>query len=175
MNATDTLALLSGTSEWITGLAQSDFTQTEPPVISSSIGAHLRHIIDHYDAFAAPALEPGSNCPRIDYVSRPRDPNLEQSLPHAGAALDRITIALTTLTTSPDWADRPCRVCVATNPTEPDLDSTLGRELAFVTSHAVHHLALISMISRYFAIPFPENLGIAPSTQAYRKSQTLAH
>lgn len=174
MNPHLTLKLLCATHDWIASLTPAQFVATQAPVVSSSIGAHLRHVIDHYDALAAPTAEPAPGCPRIDYVSRARDPRLESSIPHASEALDRVANALRTLTSAPDWSSHPCKVRVSTDPSAPDLDSTLARELAFVTSHAVHHLALISMIARFFAIPFPENLGIAPSTQAYRQTRTDA-
>ena len=39
------------------------------------------------------------------------------------------------------------------------------RELAFVTHHGVHHLAMIKVICLNYGVDLPENFGMAPSTQ----------
>ena len=43
------------------------------PAYAAPVGAHLRHLIEHYDALLFPA-EPGS----VDYDQRPRDRELER-------------------------------------------------------------------------------------------------
>ena len=42
--------------------------------------------------------------------------------------------------------------------------STLGRELAFVDSHTIHHQALIAVLLELADVPVPDDLGLAPST-----------
>jgi hypothetical protein len=42
--------------------------------------------------------------------------------------------------------------------------STLGRELAFVASHTIHHQALIAMLLGVQDVDAPDRLGYAPST-----------
>ena len=54
------------------------------------------------------------------------------------------------------------------------VSSTLGREIMFAVSHAIHHHALIAMLCGIRAIPVPEDFGVAPSTIAYQKQQTAA-
>lgn len=50
--------------------------------------------------------------------------------------------------------------------------STLARELAFATHHAIHHHAIIKMIATSIDYKLPSEFGVAPSTQNFiRTSQ----
>jgi hypothetical protein len=42
--------------------------------------------------------------------------------------------------------------------------STLGRELAFVLSHTIHHQALIALLLAIRGLHVPDRFGYAPST-----------
>jgi uncharacterized damage-inducible protein DinB len=46
-------------------------------------------------------------------------------------------------------------------------ETSLGRELAFVLSHTIHHNALISVMAMLMGVSVPERFGYAPSTIAY--------
>ena len=50
-------------------------------------------------------------------------------------------------------------------PTE--VETTAGRELAFVLSHTIHHNALIDVMARTLGVPVPDRFGYAPSTIAH--------
>jgi uncharacterized damage-inducible protein DinB len=64
---------------------------------------------------------------------------------------------------------RPLRLSVMVSsglpPTE--VETTVGRELAFVLSHTVHHNALIAVMARTLDVPIPDGFGYAPSTIAH--------
>jgi len=45
--------------------------------------------------------------------------------------------------------------------------TSLGRELAFVLSHTVHHSALVAVMVKLLGNMVPERLGYAPATIAY--------
>ncbi len=130
-----------------------------------SIGAHFRHVLDHYLAFFH-GLERG----RIDYDRRDRDPELEADLRAAQAAADRIEAALRALPAVTIQAPILVNVAVATEAHgethwEP---STVQRELAFLLSHTVHHYALISLHARRYGVELGDDFGVAPSTLEYR-------
>src|SRR5262249_28215348 len=42
--------------------------------------------------------------------------------------------------------------------------STLGRELAFVSSHTIHHEAMIAVLLSLAGLDVPDRLGLAPAT-----------
>lgn len=51
--------------------------------------------------------------------------------------------------------------------------STLGRELVFVASHAIHHFSLLSAMSSFNGDDSDEEFGIAPATLSYLREQEL--
>jgi uncharacterized damage-inducible protein DinB len=129
----------------------------------SPIGAHFRHIFDHYRAFLA-----GLASGEIDYDARERQVPLERDR--------RLAIAtalgfMTDLGRIPgDFADRPLRVTVrsvAGQDGSPDWSqTTVKRELQFLVSHSVHHYALIKEVLRQSGFDAGEEFGVAPSTIA---------
>jgi len=132
---------------------------------SPSIGAHFRHVLDHYFAFFH-GLDQG----RIDYDRRDRDPEIESDLHAARAAAERIEAALLALPTTTIQAPILVNVAVATEAHGDTLwePSTVHRELAFLLSHTVHHYALISLHARRYGVELGEDFGVAPSTLEYR-------
>lgn len=130
-----------------------------------SIGAHFRHVLDHYFAFLH-GLEQG----RIDYDRRDRDPELEADLQAARTAAERIEAALLALSAGTLRAPILVNVAVATESHGETLwePSTVQRELAFLLSHTVHHYALISLHARQHGVELGEDFGVAPSTLEYR-------
>jgi len=133
----------------------------------SPIGAHFRHVFDHYRAFLA-----GLANDEIDYDARERHTPLER---------DRRLAIATALGFARDLgrlpahlADRPLRVSVRSlpgNAGSPDWSvSSLKRELQFLVSHSVHHYALIKQLLRQAGLDAGEDFGVAPSTIAALRS-----
>jgi hypothetical protein len=54
------------------------------------------------------------------------------------------------------------------------VETTVGREFAFVLSHTVHHNALIAVIAKLLGVQVPERFGYAPSTLAYLEHRRCA-
>ncbi|MGE9290390.1 MAG: DinB family protein [Puniceicoccales bacterium] len=159
------LALLNQAIDFLNGLSDAHYTAVQPPTFPSSVGAHLRHVLDHYDSLLD-GLESGI----IDYHSRNRDAETEKNRQRA---LERIETIRTRLTGENGIQPTPpealrLRVSIedpsATIPTSPE------RELFFGLSHTIHHYALIATIARNFGHPVPGDFGVAPSTLAHRKN-----
>ncbi len=132
-----------------------------------SIGEHLRHCVDHFDCFFHD-YESGV----IDYDARARSNVIETDPTAAGVALQSILRQLSTLTS--DTLDRPVVIRQTSAPNESpiEMQSTLSRELVFLSGHTVHHLALMVLIAeRAGAAPSTE-LGVAYSTAAHRAAQS---
>lgn len=130
------------------------------------VGPHLRHVIEHYEALVA-----GRSVGEVDYDRRPRDRTLEQS-----PALARRRIAA---------LRRALLDGSSLDPEEPLLvftlgglegqwplatASTLGRELIFLASHAVHHAALLREHLQRQGSRLPPQFGVAPATLAHARS-----
>ncbi len=63
-----------------------------------------------------------------------------------------------------------CRSCVAGD-ARPETSSTLGRELIFLLSHAVHHFALMKLIAETMGFGTDDTFGVMPSTLADERAR----
>ncbi len=128
---------------------------------NSSIGAHVRHIVDRYRCFLS-GLEVGC----IDYDDRKRGTSVETDVQVAAAALTETRGRFEVLDPDTFGAEIPVRELVHYHGEPAIVASTLDRELMGLITHSIHHLAIIAMIARSSSFPVPPNLGKAPSTIA---------
>jgi len=132
------------------------------PPYARPVGAHLRHVIEHYDALLHPP-EPGV----VDYDARPRDHALE----HEPAVARLRLLALLQRIAATDLAlDAPVRVRGRGGLSGDfgfEVASTIGRELVFAASHAIHHHAMLTSHCQQHGIVVDERLGRAPATVAH--------
>lgn len=123
-------------------------------------GPHLRHVIEHYEALL---LRPQRGT--VDYDNRPRDRELERCTLRARARLQRLRARLAGL--SALGLDEPIGVvtrCGVAGEYELRTRSSVGRELMFVASHAVHHFALLKVACAPHGVAFCAAFGKAPAT-----------
>lgn len=158
-------ALLEQAASLINELDEADYMLSMQDYGSGSIGQHLRHVLDHYDS-----LSNGTNGV-IDYDQRRRNNPVETSKALALAEIQR------TLRHLPLLVDQPVRVRSEVSPHMQHIeetDSSIKRELLFVTSHAVHHFALIALLLRLQGMAVPADFGVAPATLSHQRQQTKA-
>ncbi len=142
------------------------YGEADPAAGRSAVGAHFRHVLDHYRAFLS-----GLATGEIDYDARERNTPLERDRALAiAAALGTIA----DLERMPrELADRPVRVnlrsVAAAQGSQDWSASTVKRELQFLVSHTVHHYALIKEVLRQEGLEAGETFGVAPSTLAARR------
>jgi hypothetical protein len=124
-------------------------------------GGHLRHILEFYQCFLN-----GLDSLHIDYDTRPRNAAIEESRDAASAAIRSIIGALEF---SPA-VRADCIVWVrmedadATGVRDTFMESSIGRELQVLSSHTIHHFALIAMTLRMHGVAMDPDYGMAPST-----------
>jgi hypothetical protein len=133
------------------------------PCYAGPVGAHIRHVIEHYEALLDAAFTRS-----VDYDGRPRDRALETTALLAQHRLHALRQRLGQWT--PDLLDLPVQV-LGQGGTTGDFKfrvaSSIGRELAFLASHAVHHFALLAAHCQQQGITTPAHFGKAPSTVAH--------
>lgn len=136
----------------------------------STAGAHFRHIVDHYQVLLA-GLESG----RVDYYTRARDPELEASPDRMASALSNIEGTIQGLGAD---LDKPLRVDTGGAAHEGGearwAVSSVRRELAFVLSHTLHHMATIASVARTLGVDLDASVGVAHSTAAHRSRASAA-
>lgn len=161
------VAILEQGLELLGSVQREQYAQKVPVALDASLGAHYRHCLDHFRSFFR-----GTREDTIDYDDRDRDPRLEQD----PTAARKLTVELikSLNAVAPSILERSVRVRgkVGYEPGEsPFTRSSLGRELAYVIAHAIHHYALISVMARLLGIAIHDSFGVAPSTLAYQASQ----
>ena len=143
----------------------SDAQYADAGGFRTSVGAHYRHSLEHFKL-----LLEAVNGPKVDYDRRERDAGLEQERLLALQMTRDFRHATRFLSTL--QPDRPIEArykisyagsgaCSAS--------STIGREIMYAVSHAIHHYALIGMICDMRKMPVPQDFGVAPSTIAYQE------
>ena len=139
------------------------------PGRSSGVGGHVRHCLDHVSALFA-ATRTGV----CAYDRRSRGTDVETNRRVAIRAINELTDAVRQL--NPALLDRHIDV-------ETQLDregtmittsSSIGRELVFVTSHIVHHNAVVALMLQDRGISTGPHFGLAPSTPSQSESLTCA-
>lgn len=120
---------------------------------SSSIGAHMRHILDHYQA-----LMLGIDAGRVDYNQRTRQSATETDMNLAKESWIQVREWLNTF--SEDTLKKTFDVITEHG----NVHSSVGRELSFVSSHAVHHFAFMKQLCAHFNIALSGDVGVAPAT-----------
>lgn len=159
----DQIALLQQALRLLNQLTPEQFTYTSSPLYRSGIGPHLRHCIDHYQSFC-------TSCSTgiINYDHRERCGDLETNPDTAASAIFKLIEKLEKLEASDlDQKVKTCMDCGTTGK-ENYSHSSVRRELQFLTSHTVHHYALIAMILHHQGISPEKGFGVAPSTLKYR-------
>ncbi|MFG6157432.1 DinB family protein [Halomonas sp. 1390] len=155
----ENLLTLAQLRSFVTGLAPEHYRQAFGEHGRHTLGKHVRHIIDHYDALLD-GLERGGEV--IDYEQRRRDETLEQWPQQAASHLADIESRLSALCSEPSPA-----VPTLAYPLDDgalSLASSLNRELAFLTSHSIHHMAIIALLAEQSGSHLPETFGVHPST-----------
>ena len=146
-------------------LCESHNAAANIDIYAGPISAHLRHVIEHYDALLSPA-DDGV----VDYDTRVRDRDVERS---SGIARERLLGLKKRLAANSRALDSTLVV-----PSQTGLAgefsftaaSTFGRELVFVASHALHHYALIRHYCQAAGILLDADFGKAPSTVAHERA-----
>ncbi len=140
-------------------LSDEQFASKLKVLNGSSIGAHVRHIIEFYNC-----LLEFDYRRTVSYDNRKRDKSLENS---KYKSINNIEKILNAIDGVEDFELRVLSDYSIFGENESiSLASTFYRELAFNIEHTIHHLALIKIGVQAMdtTIPLDENFGYAPST-----------
>ncbi len=133
---------------------------------ASPIGAHFRHVLDHYLAFLD-----GLSTGVLNYDVRQRDSLVERDTAAAARAAEDIVVRMEKI---PDL-QLSQSIRVSANVIEDGKSvvdwsgSTVQRELMYLLSHTVHHYAIIRLLATQAGVELDADFGVAPSTIAHRR------
>lgn len=139
------------------------YTQGFKPAFHSTIGAHFRHVLEHYRCFIK-QLNDNAIC----YDSRERDQLLECDFEYAIQTISELKAELVDLQTID--LDHACQI-VDQQASAP-VSTTVYRELLFLQSHTMHHYAIIGAMTRSFGAQPAEDFGVAIATREHHKTSS---
>jgi uncharacterized damage-inducible protein DinB len=153
----------------IGSLSDAQYRQKPVGLVPSSVGGHVRHCLDHVQGVLTAA-----STGQLNYDLRERGTAVETDREAAILAIHRQEGRLAKLALQP--ANLPLRLTAVVSPALPPVTvaTTLGRELAFVLSHTVHHSALVAVMVKILGRSVPEHFGYAPATIAHLESAACA-
>ncbi|KEQ19500.1 DinB family protein [Endozoicomonas numazuensis] len=154
---------------FVSGLSSEDYRFRDSELFQSTIGQHLRHVLDLYEAIRSPAVEGA-----VDYDLRRRGLLLEHEKNAGLAELKDLQQWLQALKAD-DLAvevEMKTEVLLSEN-SSVRLKSSLARELIFASSHLTHHLALMATIAKVAGNNIDPSVGMAPATSSFTRSQTV--
>jgi uncharacterized damage-inducible protein DinB len=128
-----------------------------------TVGPHLRHCIDHFQL-----LLDGWGTGRVDYDARARDARLEQEPQAVRDAFGAIARSLAALPAGSLPRELTITQSVAPGRPPHSSSSRLERELAFLSGHTIHHIAIMVLAARAAGVEIPTRLAVAFSTEAHR-------
>ncbi|HTE06714.1 MAG TPA: DinB family protein, partial [Planctomycetota bacterium] len=164
------IEVLEQTLWLLAALDDAQYAHVERRLSSASIGAHVRHNLDHYRLFLA-----GLGAGLIDYDARDRHTPVESDRGAAAAAVRALVAGLAALPREALGRTVRVRQQGGGEPGRFDgCESRVDRELLFLQSHAVHHHALIAVLARAQGVAIPESFGMAPSTIEWLRRQAAA-
>lgn len=142
-------------------LNQEQYTAASSNLSGSTIGQHMRHVIELYQCLLA-----GYGSGIVCYDKRTRDTAIENNIELARHLLQQLSGAVDLdnrdmLLESFFGEDASVQINLPTN---------YYRELMYNLEHSVHHMALMKVGLKEFSIAeVSENFGVASSTIQYKK------
>ena len=155
-------ALLGELAEVLSLLTDAQYAAKPVGPFDSSVGGHVRHCLDH-----ARALLDGVGTGRIEYDARQRGTPIESDRRAAVEASRELRREVAALPAEVDGQTVLAAMAVSSDAPPVSLTTTVGRELAFVLSHTIHHNAIIAAMAGTLGAAVPERFGYAPSTIAF--------
>lgn len=119
------------------------------------VGSHLRHALEFYECFLD-----GLEASFVDYDARKRDELIMRSRHAAAEKIHSIIRRLELIASESD--DVP--LTIRAENADYDLTSSLGRELQALSSHTIHHFALMAVTLKLHGFEVSSEFGMSPST-----------
>ncbi len=135
--------------------------------MTSSLGCHVRHVLDHYAA-----LQNGVTTGEVDYDKRSRDSVVETDATQAKQKVYALIAWLNENITSDVNLKMKTEIS-ASNQNIITIDSSLKRELIYLLNHTVHHMAQVSLALRIMGISIDDQIGIAPATLTHLRNSEI--
>jgi len=145
--------------------------RSSPPALAPHrVGGHLRHILEFYECFLD-----GIESSHIDYDARRRDESVETCRATALARTRSIIQGLEKATELRGDSIIWVRVedARAARIDDSFMTTSVSREMQVLSSHTIHHFALIAMTLKALGVSVDRSFGVAPSTLRHTSSRNV--
>lgn len=146
---------------------QEEFVTRTENGSGSTLGAHYRHVLDHFAC-----LMKGLRTGTINYDDRARNPLLETSVDYSAVVTASLIEEFRSL--PEDTATRRLDVVYSVGyggVAAVSVPTTFDREIMFCVGHAIHHFAIVKLLCANMSIALPYEFGVAPSTLKHMQTQ----
>ena len=152
--------MLAQCAEFLSVLPIACYTAPSKVLPGGTVGKHVRHLLDHYSA----SLTGLATDRVVDYDHRERNVPMERDIHAALGSIQEIRTELAALSGQRSELPLTIRIMLTASGETIELATSLGRELAFATHHAVHHQAMMGAIAAEHEVLVADTFGKAPST-----------
>ncbi len=144
-------------------LDQDQYIHSSSLLSNSSIGQHIRHILEFYTC-----LINGYKSGVVNYDKRARNLTIENNISFALASIDEIQYHLNLIV---DDIDLVLEANFGSKEDFVKINSSVYRELAYCLEHSIHHQALIKigLIDLQCHELVNNNFGVAPATIRHKE------
>jgi len=148
----------------LNSLDETEYTRQHEILSGATIGQHMRHILEFYLLLVS-----GSFTGTISYDKRERNPRIENSL---AFTIDTINLLIPAMGLLKEKNPVELEADYTTDGSSGNnVNSSVGRELAYCIEHSIHHQALIKagLIVSGLSHVIDDDFGVAYSTIRYRE------
>ncbi len=133
------------------------------------VGPQLRHCLDHFLCLLRCA-----DSGVVDYDARDRDRRLEEDPHYFLTIMDSVVRQLRSMDPAVLRRILTLHQEVAPGGQSGQVDTNMERELAFLSSHTIHHIAIMSLLAEARGVEFPPGLGVAFSTATFMQRPAVS-
>jgi hypothetical protein len=158
--------ILNQLIQLIDQLNENDYSTSLDILSGSSVGKHVRHIIEFYGCLLV-GIETGT----VNYDKRSRNRIVETDPDFTVQVLSDMLMRFRQMR-----FDKSLRLLIDLSTTESvsEIRTTYFRELAYNLEHAIHHMAIIKIATKvaFKHVHVDDNFGVAYSTINYQQQQS---
>ncbi|CAN5462235.1 hypothetical protein BH11BAC2_BH11BAC2_19780 [soil metagenome] len=155
-----TIQVFEELNDTLSQLDDNVFATSSQHLNGSTIGQHVRHIIELYQC-----LEAGYEAGIVNYDNRKRDLRLQTEIKFAESTLSEIIAML-------GREEKPMlmETALGTDDGFTMISTNYYREVVYNLEHTIHHMALIRVaIQELTPLILSASFGVAPATLKFRK------
>jgi len=155
----------------LTSINNEQYVKVCDPYVKSHIGEHMRHVLDMYYA-----LRNEEKNGLVDYDCRRRGAGIEDQRELAIAEIQACLHWFEALNDDSAMLDMEKEIIFKSEvrlkeSRSVNIKSTMLREFVFVSSHTVHHYALIGVIAKLQNIEIDKYFGVAAATVSHLRNE----